>query len=297
MWKTILLFIALSPGMLLTLPPVGNKIVRSGKTCLAAAIVHGIIFALLLRWLKIREAFQGPVTSVIGPSSVIMPSMAGSVRLATAGSVGLVRAGSVLTSQPVHPRYQYNRKNYTELLPISTCNAAHNARQDLINKLQREQNNNIDIALTRDNSRNRAIQANETLTQLNREKSTIDTRISTALKQFTDSESSFNNLENSLSAAASSLDALFNTYKDTMNSNNSTLCPALKDSNGMVINTGTQVFCRGVTGTVGGTAVVDGSNINVKQPGGRISFGYSPSSCSVSVEIKRQPSGSVQIRR
>ena len=72
MWKTILLFIALSPGMLLTLPPVGNKIVRSGKTCLAAAIVHGIIFALLLRWLKIREAFQMVATK---PGKASIPSV------------------------------------------------------------------------------------------------------------------------------------------------------------------------------------------------------------------------------
>jgi hypothetical protein len=49
--------------MLLTLPPVGNKIVRSGKTCLAAAVVHGIIFAVLLRWLDISDGFQDGTTA------------------------------------------------------------------------------------------------------------------------------------------------------------------------------------------------------------------------------------------
>ena len=41
----------------MTRPPVGKKIFMSGKTCLVAAIVHGILFALILRWLKVSEGF------------------------------------------------------------------------------------------------------------------------------------------------------------------------------------------------------------------------------------------------
>ena len=43
-----LLFIVLSPGVLLTLPPVGKTIWRSGKTSLMAVLVHAAIFALIL---------------------------------------------------------------------------------------------------------------------------------------------------------------------------------------------------------------------------------------------------------
>ena len=43
-----LLFIVLSPGVLLTLPPVGSKIFMSGKTSLLAVLVHAVVFYLVL---------------------------------------------------------------------------------------------------------------------------------------------------------------------------------------------------------------------------------------------------------
>ena len=43
-----LLFVILSPGILLTLPPVGSKIFMSGKTSLIAVLVHAVIFYLIL---------------------------------------------------------------------------------------------------------------------------------------------------------------------------------------------------------------------------------------------------------
>ncbi len=39
-----ILFFLLSPGVLLTLPPVGKKIWMSGQTSLVASIVHAIVF-------------------------------------------------------------------------------------------------------------------------------------------------------------------------------------------------------------------------------------------------------------
>jgi regulator of extracellular matrix RemA (YlzA/DUF370 family) len=41
----VALFIVLSPGLLLTLPPVGNKIFMSGKTSTVAVFVHAAVFA------------------------------------------------------------------------------------------------------------------------------------------------------------------------------------------------------------------------------------------------------------
>jgi hypothetical protein len=43
-----LLFILLSPGVLLTLPPIGGKIFMSGKTSLTAVLVHAVVFYVLL---------------------------------------------------------------------------------------------------------------------------------------------------------------------------------------------------------------------------------------------------------
>lgn len=42
-----LLFVLLSPGVLLTLPPVGKAVFMSGKTSLVAVLVHAVVFYLV----------------------------------------------------------------------------------------------------------------------------------------------------------------------------------------------------------------------------------------------------------
>ncbi len=57
-----LLFVLLSPGVLLTLPPVGSKIFMSGKTSLLAVLVHAVVFYLLLcyrRSLPVLGSIEG----------------------------------------------------------------------------------------------------------------------------------------------------------------------------------------------------------------------------------------------
>lgn len=56
---SIVLFIILSPGLLITIPPVGNKIFFSGKTSVTAILVHAVVFAIALYCiLKMQEGFQ-----------------------------------------------------------------------------------------------------------------------------------------------------------------------------------------------------------------------------------------------
>jgi len=60
-----ILFILLSPGILVTLPPKGSMIWNSGETSTLAILVHGVIFFVLLKmidndtfglsWLKTLE--------------------------------------------------------------------------------------------------------------------------------------------------------------------------------------------------------------------------------------------------
>ena len=52
MWFIPLLFILLSPGLLLTLPPVGKKIFMSGQTSTTAILVHALVFTLVLYGIK-----------------------------------------------------------------------------------------------------------------------------------------------------------------------------------------------------------------------------------------------------
>jgi hypothetical protein len=56
----LVLFIVLSPGILLTLPPVGKQIFMSGQTSLLAVLVHAIIFAAIVYYYKplLQEGFQ-----------------------------------------------------------------------------------------------------------------------------------------------------------------------------------------------------------------------------------------------
>ena len=64
MWKVILLFVLLSPGVLFTLPPVGKKIWMSGKMSVLSVFVHALLFVLAMRFLKVSEGFQQ--TGILG---------------------------------------------------------------------------------------------------------------------------------------------------------------------------------------------------------------------------------------
>lgn len=68
------LFILLSPGVLLTLPPVGSKIFMSGKTSLIAVLVHAAVFYAIL---SLRHSI--PVINIIfeGFSRAAPPSARG----------------------------------------------------------------------------------------------------------------------------------------------------------------------------------------------------------------------------
>jgi hypothetical protein len=51
MLAEVVLFILLSPGFLLTLPPVGKKIFMSCQTSTVAVLVHALVFMLALNYL------------------------------------------------------------------------------------------------------------------------------------------------------------------------------------------------------------------------------------------------------
>ena len=65
MLGAVVLFILLSPGLLLTLPPVGKKVFMSCQTSVAAILVHALVFAVALKYLPYipvlnqLDGFQG----------------------------------------------------------------------------------------------------------------------------------------------------------------------------------------------------------------------------------------------
>jgi hypothetical protein len=64
-----LLFVLLSPGLLLTLPAVGKSVFMSGKTSTVAVLVHALVFYLVLNFkeyipiINMIEGFQMDVQS------------------------------------------------------------------------------------------------------------------------------------------------------------------------------------------------------------------------------------------
>lgn len=63
MLKEVILFILLSPGVILTVPQVG-KLFFSMKTSLPAVLLHSLIFAGILYYLKNNiEAFEDTYTA------------------------------------------------------------------------------------------------------------------------------------------------------------------------------------------------------------------------------------------
>lgn len=55
MFYEVLLFVLLSPGLLLTIPAEGKKVWMSGRTSVMAVLVHALIFAAVLMYLKKME--------------------------------------------------------------------------------------------------------------------------------------------------------------------------------------------------------------------------------------------------
>lgn len=57
MWKLILLFILLTPGILFTIPPYGKKFI-GGNGNLVTAVLHGILFVFIAQFFMIyNEGF------------------------------------------------------------------------------------------------------------------------------------------------------------------------------------------------------------------------------------------------
>lgn len=68
MWVTVALFILLSPGFLVTLPPGSKGVLMSGQTSISAVLVHAVVFFVAL-WLvkKYYWSVSGFVGSAANP--------------------------------------------------------------------------------------------------------------------------------------------------------------------------------------------------------------------------------------
>ena len=63
MWFLPILFILLSPGVLLTIPPVGKSVFMSRQTSPSAVLVHAIIFTGILYAIKKYDLLSMPLVN------------------------------------------------------------------------------------------------------------------------------------------------------------------------------------------------------------------------------------------
>ncbi len=99
-----LLFVLLSPGVLLTLPPVGKRIFMSGKTSIVSVLVHAVVFYLVAVY--VLPAMEGFQTAM--PVSMRDPNRPADER-------GNQRAMPVSMRDPNRPMDERGSKNVTPL--------------------------------------------------------------------------------------------------------------------------------------------------------------------------------------
>jgi hypothetical protein len=66
----MLLFVALQPGVLLTLPAVGRRVFMSGKMSVQAVMVHALVFGVVLHFLRRGRYFEGFASIDASPTVV-----------------------------------------------------------------------------------------------------------------------------------------------------------------------------------------------------------------------------------
>lgn len=96
MLAEVVLFILLSPGLLLTLPPVGKKIFMSCQTSTAAIFVHALVFAFALYYLPyipVLNSLDGFQNASVGSAGAKKLGAVSGVVSAVSGVVGATGQG------------------------------------------------------------------------------------------------------------------------------------------------------------------------------------------------------------
>lgn len=109
------LFVLLSPGVVLTLPPGGKGIFFSGQTSVAAAIVHALVFVLVVCCLKryLVEGFAsaGGSTQSSYRAEGFEQSEEGPAMGTTMCPQGTVRVSGECRATCLSGKYNYGEKN------------------------------------------------------------------------------------------------------------------------------------------------------------------------------------------
>ena len=123
-----LLFILLSPGLLLTLPPIGRGIFMSGKTSMMAIIVHAVVFYIVAYLLRSYGIVQ-----LDGFADTVAPVASDG----TISNTSTISNKYVICTNGVEQKFVKNIKEITKNYNIKIHECKLNNREDYI-KYQRE---------------------------------------------------------------------------------------------------------------------------------------------------------------
>ena len=133
-----LLFVLLSPGVLLTLPPVGKTVLASGKMSLVAVLVHALVFGVALYLLKqssYAASFEG--FQAMPPLPTWLQSQANNLKAYTRpDNAPIPKSG--FSIENVAPKYRLNSQSDFSILsnPLGFFAAVNEALAQNITKAE-----------------------------------------------------------------------------------------------------------------------------------------------------------------
>lgn len=93
---SMILFVLLSPGLLLTLPPVGRRVFMSGKTSTQAVLVHALVFMLVIYLLR-REGYLEGYAVPVPPSPTVVKETTSFAKELGSSTITLARLNAIDT--------------------------------------------------------------------------------------------------------------------------------------------------------------------------------------------------------
>ena len=114
----MLLFVALQPGILLTLPAVGRSVFMTGKTSVHAVFVHALVFMLVIHLLRrggYLEGFSASGPWRIPSATVLFPNASSTAKSDWAKYTAMLKSPSITLNSVISMYNTVNSRYLTAL--------------------------------------------------------------------------------------------------------------------------------------------------------------------------------------
>ena len=119
MLKETLLFLLLSPGFILTIPPVGNSLFMTCKTSVIAVLIHATIFAVILYYsalIPILNRLEGFQTTAATTETITCYTSSTITGIVWGGGI----VGAVLSAAVSYYWWVIKPKSAAVVVPLAT---------------------------------------------------------------------------------------------------------------------------------------------------------------------------------